>query len=192
MGAVSHERLSHAINQALNDKQISTVVFDINSPGGTTMGTPELASLAANLSQKKMTYAFTDTKMASAAVYAGIQARETYLTPSAIIGSIGTIMGVLDDSVRMQMQGLKLDLFTAGTHKGIGSSGRGLTAEDRAYLQSIVDEANAGFVAAVKQARPGVSKEALSSAKIYTGKQAVTQGLADGIVSGWDEFVSLL
>lgn len=192
MGAVAHERLAHAMSQALNDPQIKIVIFDVNSPGGTVLGTPELASVAAQLSKAKMTYAFTDGVMASAAVYAGIQAREVYLTPSAKIGSIGTIMGVLDDSVRMQMEGLKLELFTAGTHKGIGSSGRALTNEDRAYLQSIVDEANAGFVAAVKQARHNVAPEALTSAKVYTGKQAVQAGLADGLVSSWEEFVGFL
>ena len=192
MGAVAHERLAHAIAQARADSQIKTVVFDINSPGGTVLGTPELASVAAQLSREKMTYAFTDGVMASAAVYAGIQARETYLTPSAKIGSIGTIMGVLDDSVRMQMEGLKLELFTAGTHKGIGRSGRALSNEDRAYLQSIVDDANAGFVAAVKQARKGVAPEALTSAKVYTGHQAVSVGLADGLVASWEDFVSLL
>jgi len=192
MGAVSHDRLAHAVQQAREDAAIKAVVFDINSPGGTVLGTPELSAVVAQLSREKMTYAFTDGVMASAAVYAGIQARETYLTPSAKIGSIGTIMGVLDDSVRMQMEGLKLELFTAGTHKGIGSSGRALTAEDRKYLQSIVDEANAGFVAAVKQARKGVSPEALTSAKVYTGAQAARVGLADGIVASWDEFVSLL
>lgn len=192
MGAVSHERLAHAIAQARADNEIRIVIFDINSPGGTVLGTPELASVAAQLSREKMTYAFTDGVMASAAVYAGIQAREVYLTPSAKIGSIGTILGVLDDSVRMQMEGLKLDLFTAGTHKGIGSSGRALTTEDRAYLQSIVDDANAGFLAAVKRARVKVSPEALTHAKVYTGKQAVSVGLADGLVSSWEEFISLL
>lgn len=192
MGAVAHERLAYAMTQAMNDKEIKTVAYDIKSPGGTVRGTPELAALGAELSAKKMTYAFTDEMMASAAVYAGITARETYLTPSAAIGSIGTILGVLDDSVRMQMEGLKLELFTAGTHKGLGSPGRSLTKEDRDYLQSIVDEANAGFVARVKQSRPGVAKEALTSAKVYTGRQAVEVGLADGLVSSWEEFVSLL
>lgn len=192
MGAVSHDRLAHAIAQARADKEIKAVIHDINSPGGTVLGTPELAASAAQLSREKMTYAFTDGVMASAAVYAGIQARETYLTPSAKIGSIGTIMGVLDDSVRMQMEGLRLELFTAGTHKGIGSPGRSLTAEDKKYLQSIVDFANVDFLAAVKAARPGVNEEAMTHAKVYTGRQAVAVGLADGLVSSWEDFVTLL
>jgi signal peptide peptidase SppA len=191
MGMVSHDRLAFAIRQALDEPAIKKILFDVASPGGTVVGTPELAELVRQAGQVKHTVAFVDNLMASAAVYAGIQANEVYITPSARMGSIGTVMGVLDDSVRMKMQGLKLELFTAGTHKGLGASGRGLNDADRRYLQAQVDEANAGFVAAVKAARPGVAKEVLTEAKVYNGKAAVALGLADGIVSSWEEFISL-
>lgn len=192
MGMVSHDRLTHAIHQALGDKEITSIIYDISSPGGSVVGTPELAALVKRSSEMKQTSAFVDHMMTSAAVYAGIQAAEIYITPSAKIGSVGTILGILDDSVRMQMEGLKLELFTAGKYKGAGSSGRALSDADRAYFQSIVDEANAGFVAAVKSARPDVEKEVLTDAKVYTGTQAAKLGLVDGVVSGWEEFVGLL
>jgi hypothetical protein len=86
----------------------------------------------------------------------------------------------------------KLELFTAGKFKGAGSSGHALSDADRAYFQSIVDDANASFVAAVKQARPQVAKEVLTDAKVYTGLQAAKLGLVDGVVSGWEEFVGLV
>lgn len=192
MGMVSHDRIAHAVCQAMAAPEIKTLVFDVNSPGGQVVGTPELAALIKVAGETKQTYAFVDYMMASAAVYAGIQANETYITPSAKIGSIGTILGILDDSVRMQMEGLKLEVFAAGTHKALGSPGRPLSDADRKYLQSIVDEANAGFLVAVKDARPGVAKEVLTEAKVYTGAQAAKLGLVDGLVSGWDEFISLI
>jgi signal peptide peptidase SppA len=192
MGMVSHERLTHALNQAIAEPAVQTIVLDIGSPGGTVVGTPELAALVQFAGTQKSTVAFVDNMMASAAVYAGIQANETYLTPSARIGSIGTILGVLDNSVQMQMQGLKMEVFSEGKHKAIGMPGRSLTEEDKTYLQSIAKEANTEFQAAVKQARPDVSPEALTGAKMYVGKQAVRAGLADGIVSSWEEFISLL
>lgn len=191
-GMVSHDRISHATSQALAAPAVKKIAFDWNSPGGQVVGTPELASIIKMAGQVKPTYAFVDNMMASAAVYAGIQANETYITPSARIGSIGTIMGILDDSMRMKMAGLEMHTFSAGKHKALGSSGRVLTDDDRAYLQSIVNHANAGFVQAVQDARPGVAKEVLTDAKVYTGKQAVGLGLVDGLVNSWDEFVSLL
>lgn len=191
-GMVSHDRLAHAARQAVANLEVKTIVYDIRSPGGTVVGTPELGAVVRESGRAKQTYAFVDDMMASAAVYAGIQAREVYLTPSARIGSIGTIMGILDDSLRMKMEGLNLEVFFAGKHKALGSSGRALTDDDRAYLQSIVDHANQGFVAAVKQARPKVAAEVLTDAKVYTGAQAVQLGLADGLVSDWDEFIGLI
>ncbi|GAA5139363.1 hypothetical protein GCM10023213_19910 [Prosthecobacter algae] len=192
MGMVSHDRLSHATQQAMAAPEITKIVFDIGSPGGQVVGTPELANLIRMAGESKATYAFVDYMMASAAVYAGIQAQEIYMTPSASIGSIGTILGVLDDSVRMEKEGLKLELFTAGKHKAIGRPGQQLTADDRKYLQETVNNANQQFVSAVKTARPGVAKEVLTDAKMYTGEQAVKLGLVDGLVSGWEEFIDLL
>lgn len=192
MGMVSHDRIAHATSQAMAAKEVKKIAFDWNSPGGQVVGTPELAAIIAMAGQVKPTYAFVDNMMASAAVYAGIQARETYITPSARIGSIGTVMGILDDSMRMKMEGLEISTFSAGKHKAIGASGRSLTEDDRKYLQSIVDNANAGFVAAVRAARPDVADEVLTDAKVYTGKQAVGLGLVDGLVNSWDEFISLI
>ncbi len=192
MGMVSHDRISHATHQAMAAPEIKTIVFDVSSPGGQVVGTPELASLIRAAGEAKMTYSFVDYMMASAAVYAGIQSRETYMTASSSIGSIGTILGVLDDSVRMGMEGLKLELFFAGKHKAMGRPGQKLTDADREYLQATVNSANQKFVSAVKQARPQVAKEVLTDAKMYDGQQAVQLGLVDGLVSGWEEFVSLL
>ena len=92
----------------------------------------------------------------------------------------------------MQMQDYALEMFSKATHKGLGLPGRDLTQADREYLQSGVDRVNAEFVAAVKAGRPKVSEEALRDAKMYDGVAAVKQGLADGIVASWDEFLSLI
>jgi len=130
--------------------------------------------------------------MASAAYWIGSQANEIIGTPSSHVGSIGTIMGMLDETVRMQMQGVKMEVFSSGKHKALGMPGRQLTQEDRAYLQGIVDKANAGFTGAVKAARPQATEEALTHAKMYDSPDAIAQGLVDGIVNSFDEMLSLL
>ena len=192
MGMVSHDRIAHAVSQAMAEPTVKKIVMDWNSPGGQVVGTPELGAMIKEAGRVKPTYAFVDNMMASAAVYAGIQANETYITPSARIGSIGTILGILDDSMRMKMAGLSINTFSAGKHKAMGASGRELTKDDRDYLQSIVDTANEQFVASVKSARPDVAEEVVTDAKVYTGRQAVSLGLVDGLVNSWEEFVSLI
>jgi signal peptide peptidase SppA len=194
MGVVNPDRVAHALAQAVGNKEIKQIVLDIGSPGGKVTYTPELSAQikAAAGMRGKTVYAFTDSMIASAAEWMASQANEVYMTPSAQIGSIGTYLAFLNPKVAMQMQGYSLELFSKGTHKALGLPGRDLTQADREYLQGTVNKLNEQFVSAVKAGRKKVSEEALRDAKMYDGPDAIKQGLADGLVSSWDEFVSLL
>lgn len=194
MGAVNPDRITHALHQAVAAKEVKTIVLDVNSPGGRVTAIPELGAQvrAATQQRGKTVYAFSDQMIASAAEWLCSQADEVIITPSASIGSIGTYLAFLNPKVAMQMQGYSLEMFSRGTHKGIGLPGRDLSQADREYLQATVDSVNAQFVGAVKSARPRASEEALRDAKMYDGHDAVKHGLADGVAASWDEFLSLL
>lgn len=194
MGAVNPDRISHAMNQAIAAKDISKIVLDIGSPGGRSMAIPELSALVKQATQTrgKTVYAFTDTTIASAATWIASQVDEIILTSSAQVGSIGTYLAFLNPKIAMQTQGYTLELFSKGTHKALGMPGRDLSQADREYLQGIVDKANAEFVSSVSAGRPKVTEEALRDAKMYEGADAIKQGLADGIVANWEEFISLI
>lgn len=192
MGVVNPDRISHALQQAMETPRIKQIVLDIGSPGGRVTYTPELAGQVKGAAKKKTLYAFTDTMIASAAEWLASQANEVIMTNSAQIGSIGTYLAFLNPKVAMQTQGYSLELFSKGTHKGLGLPGRDLSQADREYLQGTVDKLNIEFVDAVKAGRPAVSEEAVRDAKMYDGRDAVAHGLADGLVSSWEEFIGLL
>lgn len=194
MGVVNPDRITMALQQAIAAKDISKIVIDGGSPGGRTTGIAETAALVklATETRGKTVYAFTDTYIASAAEWICSQADEVIMTGSAGIGSIGTYLAFLNPKVAMQTQGYSLELFSQGTHKALGMPGRDLSQADRAYLQGTVDKVNIQFTSAVKAGRPKASEEALRDAKMYDAADAIKQGLADGIVSSWDEFVSLI
>ena len=194
MGLVNPDRISHALAQAVAAKDVNTIVLDVGSPGGRTTYIPELAAQirAATETRGKTVYAFSDTMIASAAQWIASQCDETIITGSAQVGSIGTYLAFLNPKVAMQTQGYSLELFSQGTHKGLGLPGRDLTQADREYLQGTVKKINDQFTAAVKAGRPKVSEEALRDAKVYDGPDAMKQGLADGVVGSWDEFLSLI
>jgi signal peptide peptidase SppA len=194
MGAVNPDRISHALGQAMANKDIKQIVLDIGSPGGRVTYIPELAAQvrAAAQTRGKTVWAFTDTHIASAATWIASQANEIITTPSASIGSIGTYLAFLNPKVAMQMQGYSLELFSKGTHKALGLPGKDLTQADREYLQTGVDKINAQFVEAVKMGRKRSSEEAIRDAKMYDGADAISHGLSDGLAASWDDFVSLL
>lgn len=194
MGAVNPDRVTHALSQAIAAKDVSKIVLDVGSPGGRTTAIAELGALVKQATQTrgKTVYAFTDTHIASAAEWIASQADEVIMTGSSQIGSIGTYLAFLNPKIAMQTQGYSLELFSKGTHKALGLPGRDLTQADREYLQGTVDKLNAQFVATVKAGRPKVSEEALRDAKMYDAPDAIHHGLADGLVSSWEEFVGLI
>ena len=190
---VNTDRLSFAFNQAHTDTATKAIVLDISSPGGQVNGSHEFASqVRAARDAGRIIYGFVDSVAASAAQNLAAQCTEVYLTSTARMGSIGTIMGFLDRSEEMAKIGIKAEIFAAGKHKAAGSLGKPLSDADRKYLQESVEASNRELVASIKAGRPGVSKEALTDAKVYTGAEAVRQGLADGLVSGWEEFIELI
>ncbi len=139
----------------------------------------------------KPVVAFSDAMIASAAYWIASQAGEVYVTPSSSIGSIGTYLAWLDETVKMQVEGLKLELFAEGKHKGMGLPGRPLTMDDRQLLQSRVKQINDNFQSTVRRTRPDVGDETMQG-QTFTGEDAEKNGLADGLVNDFDEFLDLL
>lgn len=193
MGITDVNRISHAIHQAAAAPEISTLILDLATPGGQVTGIPELATLIGTVSRGygMTTYAFCDERVCSAGYWLASQAEEIYVTPSATVGSIGTYLAWFDESVKMQMEGLRLEFFGEGKHKGMGLPGKPLTQEDRELLQNRVAEINGWFMSAVTTARSGVS-EVTMQGQTFCGAEAVERGLVDGLVSSWEEFVSLI
>ena len=193
-GAVSTERIGYALQQAVSAKEIKHIVMDISSPGGRVTGVQELGAQirAATQVRGKTVHAFTDQLVASAAYWLASQADQILTTGSGSLGSIGTYLAFFNEAVAMQTKGIKLEVFKQGKHKALGLPGMDLTQEDRQYLQNGVDKINAQFVAAVQQGRPKASAESVTDAKVYDGVEAIRQGLADGLVASWEEFISLL
>jgi ClpP class serine protease len=101
--------------------------LDIDSPGGTVAGTPELAAAVSALDQKKPVYAFSSGLMASAAYWIASQARAIYATPSAQVGSIGVVQAVVDRSAAINAAGIKVEVFSVGKYKAMGAPGTPLT-----------------------------------------------------------------
>ena len=192
-GVTDINAIAHAVAQAAAAKEVKTLILDLATPGGQVTGIPELGALIRTVTQMrgKTVYAFTDERCCSAGYWIASQADEFYATPSSTVGSIGTYLAWLDESVKMQLEGVRLEFFGAGKHKGMGLPGRPLNQEDRALLQTKVEEINGWFTSAVSMARRKVSDETMQG-QTFGGAEAVARHLADGMVYSWEEFLTLV
>lgn len=183
----------NALSRAGNDPKIERVVLDINSPGGSVIGVPESAARVAALTKVKEVRSFVDVMACSAAQYIAAQADITECAPSAMMGSIGVYLSVVDATRWAEIEGYKVEIIRAGNFKAMGNPFKPLTDAERELLQARVNEIHAEFKAAVNVGRKDkVSDDAMQGQVIY-GKDAVAQGLADSLTGmNLDEYVASL
>lgn len=177
------------LEAAERDQRVKTIIFKVDSPGGTSVGVPELANRIVNC--KKSTIAFTSNEACSAAYWLASQCEQVYATPSASVGSIGCYIAYLDESQAFADEGLKVDVIKSGKFKGAGIPGTSLDDAQRMMLQEEVSEIHEEFKSAVKAVRTFASDESME-ARIYSGKKAAENGLVTGLVNGWDELMESL
>jgi signal peptide peptidase SppA len=176
-GATSSEDIGEAIREAAGRDDIKAVFLNIDSPGGTVAGTPELAGAVAALDKKKPVYAFSSGLMCSAAYWVASQARAIYATPSAQVGSIGVVQAVIDNTAALDKAGLKVEVFSVGKYKAMGAPGTPLTDDQRELISSNLAEIAGEFHAAVLSKGRAIPAEAMEG-QTFSGKQAQRQNLA--------------
>ncbi len=177
LGATSSEEISEALREAAARPDIKAVFLNIDSPGGTVAGTPELAASVASLNERKPVYAFSSGLMCSAAYWIASQARAIYATPSAQVGSIGVVQAVVDSSAAIDKAGIKVEVFSVGKYKAMGAPGTALTDDQRELIQSNLAEIAAEFHDAVLSRGRAIPAEAMEG-QTFSGKQAQRHNLA--------------
>jgi signal peptide peptidase SppA len=175
--AVDTEEITAAVREAASRPDIEAVFLDIDSPGGTVTGTPELAQAVADAGKQKPVYAFSSGLMCSAAYWVASQAQAVYVTPSARVGSIGVIQPIFDESEAFKNAGIKVEVFAAGKFKSIGVPGVPLTDSQRECIQSNIAETAAEFHTAVLSRGRKIPAEAMEG-QDFSGKQAQRMNLA--------------
>ena len=179
-GAADVLDIEDMIDEAESRADVSAVMFDISSPGGTVTGVEELAQRIRDMRKPSLTW--TGDMMASAAYWIGSAADIVYASTSADVGSIGVYLPIVDSTRAHEMAGEYVDLIrsTKTPHKGAGFPGTKLTEAQRAEFQAGVDYLYDRFAGAVKSARPMVSADAMDGRTFY-GPQAKEMGLVDAI-----------
>ena len=188
--ALDIEEAMDAVNEAAQREDVEAVMLDIDSPGGTVNGTPELAQAVADASQQKYVYAFSGGQMCSAAYWIASQCDAIYASPSARIGSIGVILPYVDDTEALKSEGLKVEVFAAGKFKSMGMPGVPLTDEQRTLLQTDVEEIAKDFRSAVLARGRNIPDDAMEG-QSFSARSAQRNNLA-GMVKNRGEVLTRL
>jgi signal peptide peptidase SppA len=185
-GGTSVEKLTSLFRSALADTNVKAIVFDVDSPGGSVEGVPELADEIYAARGKKKMVAVANTMAASAAYWLASCADELVVTPSGAVGSIGVFATHEDLSKALDADGVKMSLVSAGKYKVEGNPYEPLSDEARANLQSQVDAFYSMFTKAVARNRDATTsavQNGFGQGRMVLAADAVKEGMADKVAT---------
>jgi protease-4 len=171
------------IGAANNDPSVDGIVLVMDSPGGSTDGTMELA-LAVENSQKPIGV-FGDGTVASAAYWVASKADVIVGNKNnhTVFGSIGTYAAIPNIAKMVaagNMPEITIVRATKSTNKAIVNQVEPLTEEIQNTMRTeSIDPINETFISSVKASRPQIS--AKMDGSVYNLLQSKENGLIDSI-----------
>lgn len=184
MGGTSTIQLRRDIRQASADSSVSGIILAAETPGGTVAGLHDLGSDVQAARKQKPVWTHVDDLLASAGYWLGAHTdRITANAPTALVGSIGTLMTVYDFSANAEKEGVKALVFSTGPLKGAGVPGSKVTDEQAAHFQSIVNGMQVEFDLAVKRGRKMTDKEVaeVRTGAVWKAPDAMARRLVDAV-----------
>jgi protease-4 len=183
----SHQRFLDLLEHTAEDDSVQAVVLDVNTPGGGVVESAEVHDKVAALQEEydKPVYVSMGNTAASGGYYVSAPAEKIVAHPATLTGSIGVIMESMNYAELADELGIDFNTIKSGEYKDIMSGSREMTDDERALLQDMIDEMYADFVDVIVDGR-GMSEETvrdLGDGRVYTGSQAVENGLVDELGS---------
>jgi signal peptide peptidase SppA len=183
-GGTSFATAGAALDAAMGDPDVATIVLDIDSPGGSVAGCGEFASRVLAAREFKRIIACANFEMCSAAYWVGACASEVVAAPSALVGSLGVYSVHEDLSAALAEAGFKITYISAGKYKVDGNETEPLSASAHARLKAMVDKYHRDFVGAVALGRNTTSAAVLAGfgeGAVCTSDEALALGMIDRI-----------
>jgi protease-4 len=181
----------NALKRGAEDKNIKAIVIRINSPGGTAAASQEMFFQVMKMRGGKPIIVSMGDVAASGGYYVAAAADTIFANPATLTGSIGVRMGWINFKDLLEKYGVKGVTIKAGKYKDMGSPFRDLTKEEEKIFTRSVDNIHNQFIRYVASGRKmkieAVRK--LATGEIFTGEQALSNGLVDRI-GGYEDALS--
>ncbi|HOO55419.1 MAG TPA: signal peptide peptidase SppA [bacterium] len=184
------DTLVRIIDKARENDKCRALLLRVNSPGGSAAGSQEIFSALKRFKEEgdKPVIVSMGDIAASGGYYISAAADTVFANPATLTGSIGVIMNMINYEELFEKLGMKSNAIKSGKHKDIGSPYREMSEEERAILQSTVDNVHMQFVSAVARGRGLEIEEVIKIAdgSIFTGEQALELKLVDQVGGMYD------
>ena len=180
------ERVVEQLDKAREDDEVQGLLLRINSPGGTVTASDIIYNQILRFKEERgvPVVAQLMSTAASGGYYIAMAADEVIAHPTTVTGSIGVIFFGVNISGLMEKIGVENQTLVTGEYKDAGTALRPMRKQERAQLQSVLDDMHERFVSVVDKGRANLDTErvaSLADGRIYSANQAKEAGLVDGI-----------
>lgn len=183
-GIILEDRAMHELLEKLrDDKAVKGVILSINSPGGTTTGAEALYEDVRQIAAKKPVVAVLGTVAASGGYIAALSADYVVARGNTLTGSIGVLFQWTQLAGLMDKLGLEMQSVKSAPLKAEPNPYHKPSAQALAVTRELIDSSYEWFLGLVVERRklaPATARK-LGDGRVYTGFQAVENGLVDEI-----------
>ena len=182
---LSDATLAPLLERAFRRKKPVAVALAVNSPGGSPVQSSLIGARIRRLSEERgvPVHAFVEDMAASGGYWLASAADYIWADDSSVLGSIGVISSGFGFAELIGRHGIERRVHTAGRSKSMLEPFLPETPEDVARLERLLGPIHAAFKAQVIARRGSrlPTDRDLFTGEIWTGREAVELGLADGI-----------
>jgi protease-4 len=175
--------IARALKKAREDDSVKSVVFRIETGGGSSLAADVILREAILTAKKKPLVVSMGTSAASGGYYASVAGRPVFANRATITGSIGIFYGKADVVGLLDKLGVHIEQFRSAPRADAESFFRPFTDDEKRELGVKVKQFYDLFVARVAEGRHLTpdAVDAVARGKVWTGQQAISRGLVDHI-----------
>ncbi len=179
---IAAEDMAATLKKVREDDRIKAVVFRIDSRGGSSLASEIIWREAKLLAEEKPLITSMSDVAASGGYYIATPSHKILAEPTTITGSIG-VFGLIPNAQKLlnNKLGINFDYVGTGKHSDIGRIDRNMTADERAYIEEIIDRIYSTFLSRVSEGRNMTTEEVheIAQGRVWTGVMAREVGLVD-------------
>lgn len=179
------ENVVAACRQILRDRSVKAVVLAIDSPGGSMSASEAMRDAIERVARKVPVVVSMGGVAGSGGYWIASPARWIVAQPTTLTGSIGVLTGKLVTEGLGAKLGVHETVLKLGLHADMYGSHRPFTDEERAMVDAQIRHGYRQFLGRVSRDRklPLEKLEAIAGGKVWTGAQALANGLVDELGS---------
>ena len=169
------------LDHAQSDNRIKAVILEINSPGGTVVGSREISTAIENFD--KPVVSWLRENAASGAYWIAASTDHIVADPATITGSIGVTGSYLQFSGLLDDYNVTYERFVSGEYKDTGSPFKEPTPQERDFLQNKINLLNNMFIDHIAASRNLSTSYVRQNAdgQIFLGVEARNRKLIDSL-----------